>query len=195
MNEPVWPSADKGVTEVAGKHREGPWLDSTSALGPFFFKKVVVCGYCPSCDFVPHVIKMALIAAHCNGRSHSGMSVSWVARDMPSVLISPPLLPFFPHLHNLTPPPPPPPSLISLMVSVDIIIIIITIIIIIIHSFYIGAILCSRADSMRTCRMWLWMSDCILFIARIINTPPRKWCSGSALWLINTMFTNTCVYS
>ena len=123
LNEPVWPSAGKALLRmwVAQRLRA---LTRFRFGSPIFFKKVVVCGHCPSCDFVPHVIKMALIAAHCNGKS------------------PPFLLPFFPHLHNLTPPPSL--SLISLMVSMDIIII---------HSFYIGAILCSRADSMRMCRM------------------------------------------
>ena len=37
-------------------------------------------------------------------------------------------------------------------------------------SLLYGAILCSRADSLRSCRMWFWMSDCILYIARIFNS-------------------------
>ena len=43
-----------------------------------------------------------------------------------------------------------------------------TIIIIILYS----AILCSRADSLRICRMWFWTSDYLLsfFIAHIINS-------------------------
>ena len=50
--------------EVGKRHSlEGPWLDSASAL-PSSSKG---CGlWTLSCDFVPHVIKMDLIAAHCN---------------------------------------------------------------------------------------------------------------------------------
>jgi len=48
-------------------------------------------------------------------------------------------------------------------------------------SLLYSAILCSRADSLRTCRMWFWMSECSLFVTRIF---PRKWCTDSTLWLL-----------
>ena len=49
-------------------------------------------------------------------------------------------------------------------------------------------ILCSRSDSLRSCRMPFWMSDCILPPPPpplFFFFPPTKWCTDSAIWLLH----------
>ena len=50
-------------------------------------------------------------------------------------------------------------------------------------------ILCSRADSLRSCRTWFWLNDCILlqtvFVLFFKERNSRKWCTDSSIWLLN----------
>ena len=48
---------------------------------------------------------------------------------------------------------------------------------------FIGAILCSRADSLHSFRVWFWMSDYRL-LWRFFQHP-SKWCTYSAIWLLH----------